>query len=61
MIQLKVHADGSSEYLKITIDYPVAAARSFASLSDNFKFVYISGDGTEKRSWLISEDLLTSL
>lgn len=41
-------ADGSSEYIKITIDYPLAAAKSFASLSDNFKFIYVSGDGTAK-------------
>jgi len=33
------------EYKKITIDYPIAAAKAFSSLSDKFKFVYISGEG----------------
>lgn len=31
------------EYKKITIDYPLAAAEAFSSLSDKFKFVYVSG------------------
>jgi hypothetical protein len=31
------------EYKIITIDYPLAAAEAFSSLSDKFKFVYISG------------------
>ncbi|KAL2823500.1 hypothetical protein BDW59DRAFT_97411 [Aspergillus cavernicola] len=33
------------EYVKITLDYPLAAAEAFATLSDNFKFVYVSGEG----------------
>jgi hypothetical protein len=35
----------NSEYERITYDYPLAAAKSFASLSDPFKFVYVSGEG----------------
>jgi len=33
------------EYKRITIDYPMAAAKEFSSLSDIFKFVYVSGEG----------------
>lgn len=31
-------------YEEITLDYPLAAAKSFASLSKPFKFVYVSGN-----------------
>ena len=31
-------------YEEIALDYPLAAAKSFASLSDPFKFVYVSGN-----------------
>lgn len=34
-----------SEYNKITLDFPLAAAKAFASLSPQFNFVYISGEG----------------
>ncbi|KAH8433773.1 putative nucleoside-diphosphate-sugar epimerases [Aspergillus melleus] len=33
------------EYVKITLDYPLAAAKAFAGLSEKFNFVYVSGDG----------------
>ncbi|KAB8258580.1 hypothetical protein BDV32DRAFT_151206 [Aspergillus pseudonomiae] len=33
------------EYVKITVDYPLAAAKAFSGLSDSFNFVYISGEG----------------
>ena len=33
------------EYTKITLDYPVAAAKAFAGLGDNMNFVYMSGEG----------------
>ncbi|PLB44869.1 hypothetical protein P170DRAFT_440081 [Aspergillus steynii IBT 23096] len=33
------------EYVKITLDYPLAAAKAFAGLSDKFNFVYVSGEG----------------
>ncbi|GAD98533.1 hypothetical protein AN3421.2 [Paecilomyces variotii No. 5] len=33
------------EYIKITLDYPLAAAKAFSGLSDSFKFVYVSGEG----------------
>ena len=44
-----------AEYTKITVDYPVAAAKAFASLGDSMNFVYMSGEGassTEKSSML---------
>ena len=31
------------KYTEITKDYPLAAAKAFSSLSDPFKFVYVSG------------------
>ncbi|PGH36643.1 hypothetical protein GX50_00505 [[Emmonsia] crescens] len=34
---------GKEEYITITKDYPLAAARAFNTLADTFKFVYISG------------------
>ncbi|KAE8355674.1 hypothetical protein BDV28DRAFT_26880 [Aspergillus coremiiformis] len=34
------------EYIKITKDYPLAAAKAFSQLSaDSFNFVYVSGEG----------------
>ncbi|KAL4783923.1 hypothetical protein BJX76DRAFT_328501 [Aspergillus varians] len=33
------------EYIKITLDYPLAAAEAFSTLSDSFNFVYVSGEG----------------
>ena len=33
------------EYIKITYEYPLAAARAFSTLSSPFKFVYVSGEG----------------
>ncbi|MCJ1474330.1 hypothetical protein MMC13_002988 [Lambiella insularis] len=35
-----------SEYVTITHDYPLAAAKAFRNLSKPFKFVYVSGEGT---------------
>ncbi|KZV83779.1 hypothetical protein EXIGLDRAFT_655739 [Exidia glandulosa HHB12029] len=35
------------EYVKITHDYPMAAAKAFAPLSDKFNFVYVSGEGAD--------------
>lgn len=35
----------SREYVKITVDYPLAAAKAFSGLSDSFNFVYVSGEG----------------
>jgi hypothetical protein len=36
-----------SEYIRITHDYPLAAAKSFSTLSNSgkFNFVYVSGEG----------------
>ncbi|KAL4869625.1 hypothetical protein BDV12DRAFT_76856 [Aspergillus spectabilis] len=33
------------DYIKITLDYPLAAAEAFATLSESFNFVYVSGEG----------------
>ncbi|PYH89012.1 hypothetical protein BO71DRAFT_435203 [Aspergillus ellipticus CBS 707.79] len=33
------------DYVKITVDYPLAAAKAFSTLSDSFNFVYVSGQG----------------
>ncbi|KDQ62181.1 hypothetical protein JAAARDRAFT_122488 [Jaapia argillacea MUCL 33604] len=37
------------EYIRITYDYPLAAAKAFSSLSDTgkFNFVYVSGEGAD--------------
>lgn len=32
-------------YEEITVSYPLAGARAFASLSQSFNFVYVSGEG----------------
>ncbi|KAL1634064.1 hypothetical protein SLS58_010811 [Diplodia intermedia] len=36
---------GKEEYIKITQDYPLAAAKAFSGLNDPFKFIFISGEG----------------
>ncbi|CAJ2501052.1 Uu.00g039050.m01.CDS01 [Anthostomella pinea] len=33
------------EYTRITLDYPVAAAKAFAGLAERMNFVYFSGEG----------------
>ena len=33
------------DYVKITKDYTLAAAKAFSGLSESFKFVYVSGEG----------------
>ena len=33
------------DYIKITKDYTLAAARAFSTLSERFNFVYVSGEG----------------
>src|SRR5436309_10924162 len=33
------------DYIKITKDYTLEAAKAFSGPSDNFKFVYVSGEG----------------
>ena len=32
------------DYIKITKDYTLEAAKAFSGLSDNFKFIYVSGE-----------------
>ncbi|KAK2795149.1 hypothetical protein FQN52_006075 [Onygenales sp. PD_12] len=42
---ISVSLVNKEDYVKITKDYPLAAAKAFSRLSDSFKFVYISGAG----------------
>ncbi|KAK5701221.1 hypothetical protein LTR17_022797 [Elasticomyces elasticus] len=35
------------EYTRITVAYPVAAAKAFATLGDKMNFVYMSGEGAD--------------
>lgn len=41
------NAVAKDEYVRITHDYPIAAAEAMSSLSDNFNFVYVSGEGAD--------------
>ncbi|KIJ49849.1 hypothetical protein M422DRAFT_246215 [Sphaerobolus stellatus SS14] len=43
------------EYVKITYDYPVAAAKAFSSLAPSLNFVFVSGEGADQSesSWQI--------
>ena len=34
-----------ADYTKITVDYPVAAAKNFSTLGEKLNFVYVSGEG----------------
>lgn len=38
-----------ADYVAITKDYTLEAAKAFSSLSDNFKFVYVSGEGATSK------------
>ncbi|KAM0246891.1 hypothetical protein ACHAQJ_010049 [Trichoderma viride] len=53
--QTKVNAE---EYVKITKDYTLAAAKSFATLSTSpsepFRFIYVSGEGATQKPGLFS-------
>ncbi|KAK5122893.1 hypothetical protein LTR85_003458 [Meristemomyces frigidus] len=35
------------DYTKITVDYPLAAAKAFAGLGEHVNFVYMSGEGAD--------------
>lgn len=37
-----------ADYVKITVDYPVAAAKAFATIGDKMNFVYMSGEGAQQ-------------
>jgi len=37
------------DYIRVTKDYPLTAARAFSELSDKFNFVYVSGEGATLR------------
>ncbi|KAI9736304.1 MAG: hypothetical protein M1834_001190 [Cirrosporium novae-zelandiae] len=47
-------AVSKEEYVKITTDYPLAAASAFATLSSPFKFVYVSGEGATTSPGLLT-------
>lgn len=36
-----------ADYSKITVDYPVAAAKAFSTLGDKMNFIYVSGEGAQ--------------
>ncbi|KAL4907648.1 hypothetical protein BDW74DRAFT_111488 [Aspergillus multicolor] len=42
------------EYIKITLDYPLAAAEAFSTLSDSFNFVYVSGEGATQTPGMLT-------
>lgn len=42
---------GEAEYRRITIDYPVAAAKLLRERSPGAVFHYVSGEGASERSW----------
>ena len=44
-ITLQLNMITCSDYIAITVDYPLAAAKAFSGLSSPFKFVYVSGGG----------------
>ncbi|KAF2207233.1 hypothetical protein CERZMDRAFT_88619 [Cercospora zeae-maydis SCOH1-5] len=39
-----------ADYTKITYDYPIAAAKAFATLRPKFNFVHLSGEGVDAES-----------
>ncbi|OJD13772.1 hypothetical protein AJ78_05800 [Emergomyces pasteurianus Ep9510] len=43
------------EYITITKDYPLAAAKAFSNLADTFKFVYISGEGATTKPGIFTQ------
>jgi nucleoside-diphosphate-sugar epimerase len=42
------------DYVKITKGYTLEAAKAFSSLSDNFKFVYVSSEGATVRPGILT-------
>ena len=42
------------DYIKITKNYTLEAAKAFSGLSDNFKFVYVSGEGATLKPGLFT-------
>lgn len=52
-----ISTNGMSEpdYIKITVDYPLAAAKAFAGLGEQMNFVYLSGEGADmqEKSWFM--------
>ncbi|PGH16310.1 hypothetical protein AJ79_01852 [Helicocarpus griseus UAMH5409] len=43
------------DYITITKDYPLSAAKAFSNLADNFKFVYISGTGATTKPSMFTQ------
>jgi hypothetical protein len=52
---------GYREYVKITVDYPVAAAKAFSTLSDSFKFVYVSSKSGNPLSLMPATALMSQV
>ncbi|OAX83567.1 hypothetical protein ACJ72_02079 [Emergomyces africanus] len=46
---------GKEEYITITRDYPLSAAKAFSNLADTFKFVYISGEGATTKPGIFTQ------
>jgi len=43
------------KYVNVTIDYPLAAAEAFSTLSDPFKFIYVSGEGASTKPGMFTQ------
>ena len=62
------NVDGEDEYRTIHVSYPLAAARTLLAESPTATFVYLSGAGTKRTSWMMwarvkaeAEDQLSQL
>ena len=47
------NVEGEDEYRKIHVSYPLAAARTLLAESPAVTFVYLSGAGTKRTSWMM--------
>lgn len=47
------NVEGEDEYRKIHVNYPLAAARTLLAESPAATFVYLSGAGTKRTSWMM--------
>jgi hypothetical protein len=43
------------DYVKITVDYPLAAAKAFSTIHDPFRFVYVSGEGANTTPGMLTQ------
>jgi len=42
------------EYVKITLDWPLVAAKEFSTLNDHFRFIYVSGEGATTKPGILT-------